>query len=200
MGPEVTRIHVCGLRAWSSRDRERSAVEAARRARACMACSACRYRNCMRSFPRQGECALCRPREIRDPLPFYYLSRSTLLQSRHPTRWRATPPGPSQEAAASMAGGASPQHLRPVRRGRLISAACGGKATCTYLLTVDLSFRVLVPLLGSFCLVRHLLFFNSKKLNETKMSTGKLGMDSRTKIREFIFTPPPAMQKIVRSK
>jgi len=199
MGPEVTRIHVCGLRAWSSRDRERSAVEAARRARACMACSACRYRNCMRSFPRQGECALCRPREIRDPLPFYYLSRSTLLQSRHPTRWRATPQH-LQEAAASMAGGASPQHLRPVRRGRLISAACGGKATCTYLLTVDLSFRVLVPLLGSFCLVRHLLFFNSKKLNETKMSTGKLGMDSRTKIREFIFTPPPAMQKIVRSK
>ena len=60
---------------------------------------ACMHGNCMRSFPRQEECALCRPREIRDPLPFYYLSRSTLLQSRHPTRWRATPPGPSQEAA-----------------------------------------------------------------------------------------------------
>jgi len=103
----------------------------------------------------------------------------------------------ARAASMAMAGGASPQHLRPVRRGRLISAACGGKATCTYLLTVDLSFRVLVPFLGSFC---HLLFFNSKKLNETKMSTGKLGMDSRTKIRELIFTPPPAMQKIVRSQ
>ena len=155
MGPEVTRIHVCGLRAWSSRDRERSAVEAARRARACMACSACRYRNCMRSFPRQGECALCRPREIRDPLPFYYLSRSTLLQSRHPTRWRATPPGPSQEAAASMAGGASPQHPWPVHRGRLISAACGGKAT---LLTVDLSTTSLLSRV-----ITSLFFFSVNK-------------------------------------
>ena len=95
----------------------------------------------------------------------------------------------ARAASMAMAGGASPQHPWPVRR--------GGKATCTCLLTVDLSFRVLVPFLGSFC---HLLFFNSKKLNETKMSTGKLGMDSRTKIREFIFTPPPAMQKIVRSQ
>jgi len=136
MGPEVTRIHVCGLRAWSSRDRERSAVEAARRARACMACSACRYRNCMRSFPRQGECALCRPREIRDPLPFYYLSSRAPLYYRVDTRQdgarlhqdarasarSARGPRPSQEAAASMAGGASPQHpWPPVRRGRLIS-------------------------------------------------------------------------------
>jgi len=90
MGPEVTRIHVCGLRAWSSRDRERSAVEAARRARACMACSACRYRNCMRSFPRQGECALCRPREIRDPLPFYYLSFVNGARALHSTTESST--------------------------------------------------------------------------------------------------------------
>jgi len=165
---------------------------------------ACMHGNCMRSFPRQEECALCRPREIRDPLPFYYLSFVNGARALHSTTEstldKMARDSTRQEAAASMAGGASPQHPWPVRRGRLISAACGGKATCTCLLTVDLSFRVLVSLLGSFCLVRHLLFFNSKKLNETKMSTGKLGMDSRTKIRELIFTPPPAMQKIVRSQ
>ena len=101
-------------------------------------------------------------------------------------------PGPTTLARGRRVNGRwglSATPVAPVRRGHL---------TC--LVTVDLSFRVLVPLLGSFCLVRHLLFFNSKKLNETKMSTGKLGMDSRTKIREFIFTPPPAMQKIVRSQ
>ena len=129
--------------------------------------------------------------------PLYYRVVDTRQDGARAGARSARGPRPTQEAAASMAGGASPQHPWPVRRGRLISAACGGKATCTYLLTVDLFFRVLVPLLESFC---HLLFFNSKKLNETKMSTGKLGMDSRTKIRELIFTPPPAMQKIVRSQ